>query len=71
LELADTIAEILEFDGEVEWDASKPNGQPRRVLNVDKAKTNLEIDPDTSLRHGLIQTIVWYRDVFNNRQAGG
>lgn len=66
-ELADTIAELLEFDGEVEWDATKPNGQPRRVLNVDKAKTNLEIEPDNSLKEGLIETITWYKSVFNNR----
>jgi len=54
------IAQIMEFDGEVHFDARKPDGQPRRCLDTSKAKELLEFEAKTDLTHGLIET----RDYF-------
>ena len=60
-ELADTIAELTGFDGEIVWDASMPNGQPRRRLDTSRAETLLGWHARTPLREGLERTIAWYR----------
>ena len=60
-ELADTIAELTGFDGEIVWDASMPNGQPRRRLDTSRAETQLGWHARTPLRDGLERTIAWYR----------
>ena len=60
-ELADTIAELTGFDGEIVWDASMPKGQPRRRLDTSRAETQLGWHARTPLRDGLERTIAWYR----------
>ncbi len=60
-ELAELIAELTGFDGEIVWDTSKPNGQPRRRLDVSRAEELFGFRAHTSLRDGLGQTIAWYR----------
>jgi len=60
-ELADTIAELTGFAGELHWDSSMPNGQPRRRLDVSRARELLGFRAATSLREGLERTIEWYR----------
>ena len=60
-ELAETIAELTGFDGEIVWDASMPNGQPRRSLDASKAEELFGFRAQTALRDGLAQTIAWYR----------
>ena len=60
-ELAEVIAELSDFEGEIVWDTSKPNGQPRRQLDVSRAKELLGFEAKTSLREGLERTIAWYR----------
>jgi len=59
--LAELIAELTGFDGEIEWDASRPNGQPRRKLDTSRAHELFGFDAATSLRDGLEKTIEWYR----------
>ena len=59
--LAELIAELSDFEGEIVWDTSKPNGQPRRQLDVSRAKELLGFEAKTSLREGLERTIAWYR----------
>ena len=60
-ELAETIAELTGFDGEIVWDESMPNGQPRRMLDTSRARELLGFEAATSLREGLERTISWYR----------
>jgi GDP-L-fucose synthase len=60
-ELAYTICKIVGFMGEIEWDISKPNGTPRKVLNVDKIKS-LGWEPKISLLDGIESTYEWYKD---------
>jgi GDP-L-fucose synthase len=59
-ELISTIVEIIGFDGEIVWDTSKPDGQPRRFYDMSKLKKALGYVPNTSLKEGLRKTIEWY-----------
>jgi GDP-L-fucose synthase len=61
-ELAETIAELTGFEGEIVWDASMPNGQPRRALDASRAEQRFGFRAQTALRDGLAQTIAWYRE---------
>ena len=60
-QLAELIAELTGFDGEIEWDSSMPNGQPRRSLDASRAKELFGFEARTPLREGLERTIAWYR----------
>jgi GDP-L-fucose synthase len=60
-QLAETIARVVDYPGEIEWDTSKPNGTPRKVLNVDKIKS-LGWEPKIGLREGIERTYEWYRE---------
>jgi GDP-L-fucose synthase len=60
-ELAELIAELTGFGGEIVWDASMPNGQPRRSLETSRARELFGFEARTSLRTGLERTIAWYR----------
>jgi GDP-L-fucose synthase len=60
-ELAELVAELAGFNGDLAWDTSKPDGTPRKVLDVSKAKA-LGWEPKISLREGIASTIAWYRD---------
>ena len=60
-ELATTIADVVGFKGEIEWDTSKPNGTPRKVLNVDKIKS-LGWEPKVGLREGNEKTYELYKE---------
>jgi GDP-L-fucose synthase len=60
-ELADTIAELTGFEGELVWDSTMPNGQPRRQLDASRAAALFGFHARTSLRDGLLRTIDWYR----------
>ena len=62
-ELAEMIVEVTGYKNDYEWDTSKPNGTPRKVLNVDKVKS-LGWEPKISLREGLESTYEWMK---NNR----
>jgi GDP-L-fucose synthase len=60
-EVAETIAELTGFSGEVVWDTSMPNGQPRRSLDASRARELFGFEARTGLRDGLERTIAWYR----------
>jgi GDP-L-fucose synthase len=60
-ELAETIADLTGFEGEIVWDTSMPNGQPRRSLDASKAERLFGFRARTTLREGLERTIAWYR----------
>jgi len=60
-ELATTIAEQSGFRGKLVWDPSKPDGQPRRCLDVTRAKRQLGWAASTPFAEGLKRTIAWYR----------
>ena len=60
-ELADLIANLTGFNGKIIWDTSKPDGQPRRCLNVSKAEKEFGFKALTSLEEGLKKTIQWYK----------
>src|SRR5450830_270577 len=60
-ELAETIAELTGYEGELVWDTSKPNGQPRRRLDTERAERLFGFHASTPLREGLERTIAWYR----------
>jgi len=58
--LAEEIAEQMGFDGEILYDSSKPDGQPRRCLDTQKAKDLLGFEAKTDLTSGLKNTIEWF-----------
>jgi GDP-L-fucose synthase len=60
--LAELIAEIAGFDGEIRWDKSKPDGQPRRCLDTSKAWKEFTFKAKTDFREGLKKTIEWYKE---------
>ncbi len=59
-ELVHTIARALDLDVEIVWDRSKPDGQPRRCLDIGKAERLFGFRAQTSLDEGLRRTIAWY-----------
>ncbi|HEX7300684.1 MAG TPA: GDP-L-fucose synthase [Solirubrobacteraceae bacterium] len=61
-DLAELIQELVGHRGEIVWDASKPDGQPTRYLDVSRAREWLGFEADTPLRNGLERTIASYRE---------
>lgn len=61
-DLAAKIGAMTGFSGRIVWDASKPNGQPRRMLDVTRAKERFGFQATTSFDAGLAATIRYYRD---------
>jgi GDP-L-fucose synthase len=59
-DLAQLIAEEVGFRGEIVWDSSKPNGQPRRCLDTSRAERFFGFRAKFDLRQGIIQTIAWF-----------
>lgn len=64
-ELVTTIADLTGFDGQIDWDTTKPDGQPRRRLDTTRAKERFRWGATTPLEEGLRRTIAWYE---NNRE---
>jgi len=61
-DLAEKIAELTGFEGELRWDSSKPDGQPRRCLDTSRAKEYFGFEAKTDFDEGLKATIKWYRE---------
>jgi GDP-L-fucose synthase len=59
-ELSQIIAEMVGYQGEILWDTSQPNGQPRRKLDTSRAQREFGFRADTPLAVGLRRTIDWY-----------
>jgi len=60
-DLTETIARTVGFTGEVRWDTSKPNGQPRRKLDVSRGRELFGFESNTLFAPGLADTVAWYR----------
>jgi len=60
-DLVKMICRIMDFNGEIRWDDSKPDGQPRRYFDLSKAKEKLDFEAKTDFEEGLTKTIKWYK----------
>lgn len=60
-DLAKLIAQLTGFEGQLRWDARKPDGQPRRCLDTQRAQALLDWQAQVDFQHGLRRTIEWYR----------
>jgi GDP-L-fucose synthase len=65
-DLTELIARLSNFTGQIIWDPTKPDGQPRRCLDVSRAKTEIGFAARTSLEAGLKKTIQWFEDQHGN-----
>jgi GDP-L-fucose synthase len=59
--LVELIGELMGFEGEIVWEIDKPNGQPRRCLDTQRAKQAFGFEARVGFRQGLMRTIEWYR----------
>jgi GDP-L-fucose synthase len=60
-ELADLIAREVGFEGSIRWDRSRPNGQPRRLIDCSRAQAELQFRAQVPLEIGLRETVAWWR----------
>ena len=60
-ELAETIEALVGYGGQTVWDESKPDGQPKRFLDTERAKRLMGFEAETSLEDGLQRTVEWFR----------
>ena len=63
-DLTTLVARRCRFEGKIVWDPTKPDGQPRRCLDVSRAKREIGFTAGTSLEDGLRKTIAWYESTF-------
>lgn len=61
-ELVGLIAQVTDFAGEIAWDTSKPDGQPRRVLDTTRAAQEFGFEASTTFEDGLRTTVDWFRE---------
>lgn len=61
-DLVELIVKLTGFKGEIIWDTSKPDGQPRRMLDTSKAEKEFGFKARTGFEEGLRKTIEWYRE---------
>lgn len=61
-DLINTICEVMEFDGEIVWQTDKPNGQPRRCLDTERAKKEFGFTAQVGFKEGLKNTVKWWRE---------
>jgi GDP-L-fucose synthase len=61
-ELAELVADVVDFRGKITWDTSMPNGQPRRSVDATRARDLFGFEARTPLREGLERTVAWYRE---------
>ena len=61
-DLTELIARVTGFEGRLEWDPTKPDGQPRRALDTSRAKELFGFEATTALEDGLERTVAWYRE---------
>ena len=69
-DLTELIARLTGFEGELVWDTSKPDGQPRRCLNTTRARERFGFEASTPLEDGLRATIEWWREHGEHAPAG-
>jgi GDP-L-fucose synthase len=61
-DLTELIVELTGFKGKITWDATKPDGQPRRMLDTTRARNEFGFQAKTGFREGLQKTITWYEE---------
>ncbi len=61
-DLITTICEVMEFNGEIVWQTDKPNGQPRRCLDTERAKKEFGFTAQVGFKEGLKNTVKWWRE---------
>ena len=61
-DLVELICKLMDFKGEIRWDTTKPDGQPRRRLDTSKAKKEFGFEAKTDFEEGLRKTIKWYEE---------
>lgn len=66
-DLVETICRLMNFKGEIRWDTLKPDGQPRRCLDVTRAEKEFGFKAKTDFETGLKRTIEWYLENDNNK----
>lgn len=59
--LLEMICDVCEFDGKINWNVNQPDGQPRRVLNTEKAKS-FGFEAQIALLDGIRETVTWYKE---------
>jgi len=67
-DLIKLIAKLTDFNGKIVWDTSKPDGQPRRCLDISRAEKEFEFKATTSLEDGLKKTIEWFLKEYHYQQ---
>ena len=68
-DLVELIAKLTGFKGAIEWDATKPDGQPRRCLDTERAKAMIGFEAQVGFEEGLRRTIQWWEA--NGAESGG
>jgi len=72
-DLAETIAKHVGYEGEIIWDTTKPNGQPRRKLDVSRARECFCFEAEVLFDEGIRQTVAWWeanREAYDDTGAG-
>ncbi len=59
-DLAELICRLMDYEGEIKWDTSKPDGQPRRLLDTSRAETEFGFRAQAPFEEGLRKTVAWY-----------
>ncbi len=70
-DLVGLIVELTSFKGEILWDRTKPDGQPRRCLDTRRAREEFEFTAEVEFREGLLKTIEWYKEEQKKSTKGG
>src|SRR6202007_1814774 len=70
-DLANMIARFSGYDGKIVWDASKPDGQPTRCLDVSRARDLMGFEARVGLEEGLQNTVAWFRDEQSGPRGAG
>jgi GDP-L-fucose synthase len=70
-DLTEMIANLCGYEGEVVWDGSKPDGQPRRMLDTSRAKALFGFEAQVELEEGLRRTVDWFSSTRDYAGVGG
>lgn len=65
-DLVELIKKITNYSGKIVWDKTKPDGQPRRMLNTKRALKEFGFKSKTKFEEGLSKTVKWYEDIYSN-----
>ena len=63
-ELVERLLDIMNVKLEIVWETNKPNGQPRRCVSIERARSEIGFEPEIKFDEGLKNTVKWYQDFF-------